>query len=43
MDGGRLDLLAPPEEFMKAANEKARAFLDCLDWRRETDAYRPAG
>jgi len=41
MHGGRLELLAPPEEFMQAANEEARAFLASLDWRRETDAYRP--
>jgi len=41
MDCGRLEILAPPEEFMRAANEKARAFLDCLDWRMEGDAHRP--
>ena len=42
MRSGRLEMLAPPDEFMKAANEEARAFLASLDWRRETDAYRPA-
>jgi len=41
MHGGRLEMLAPPDEFLKTANEEARAFLASLDWRRETDAYRP--
>jgi len=41
MHGGRLEMLAPPEEFLKAANEEARAFLASLDWRRETDAHGP--
>ncbi len=41
MHGGRLELLAPPEEFIKASNEEARAFLASLDWRRETDAHGP--
>ena len=41
MHAGRLELLAPPDEFLKAANEKARAFLDCLDWKMEGDAGRP--
>jgi osmoprotectant transport system ATP-binding protein len=41
MHGGRLEILAPPEEFMRAGNEKARAFLDCLDWKMEGDADRP--
>lgn len=41
MRGGKLEMLAPPEEFLKAQNEEARAFLASLDWRRETDAHGP--
>ena len=41
MHGGRLELLASPEEFMRADSEEARAFLASLDWRRETDAHGP--
>jgi len=41
MHSGKLEMLAPPEEFLKAANEEARAFLASLDWRRETDAHGP--
>jgi len=40
MHGGRLEVLAPPDKFVNAANEKARAFLDCLDWKMEGDAGR---
>jgi osmoprotectant transport system ATP-binding protein len=29
--GGRLDVVAPPQEFRKARSEEARAFLACLD------------
>jgi osmoprotectant transport system ATP-binding protein len=41
MYGGKLELLAPPEEFIRADSEEARAFLASLDWRRETDAHGP--
>lgn len=40
MRGGRLELLATPEEFVRAERDEARAFLASLDWRRETDAER---
>lgn len=42
MRGGGLEMLAPPEEFVRAASEEARAFLASLDWRRETDVNRPS-
>jgi osmoprotectant transport system ATP-binding protein len=29
--GGRLDALAPPQEFRRARTDEARAFLACLD------------
>jgi len=30
--GGRLDVVAPPQEFRRARSEEARAFLACLDY-----------
>ena len=41
MQGGRLEMLATPEEFANTPNEEARAFLASLDWRKESDAWRP--
>ncbi len=41
MHGGRLDMLATPEEFVRATSTEARAFLACLGWRMESDAHRP--
>jgi ABC-type proline/glycine betaine transport system ATPase subunit len=41
MHEGRLEMLATPEEFVRAASTEARAFLACLDWRMESDADRP--
>ena len=35
MRGGQLELLASPEEFLKARGDEARAFLRCLDWKLE--------
>jgi len=35
MRGGRLEMLAPPEEFLQARGDEARAFLACLDWKLE--------
>jgi osmoprotectant transport system ATP-binding protein len=31
LSGGRLDVMAPPQEFRQARSEEARAFLACLD------------
>jgi osmoprotectant transport system ATP-binding protein len=31
LSGGRLDVMAPPQEFRQAQSEEARAFLACLD------------
>lgn len=41
MNGGRLEMLATPEEFVRDQSDEARAFLASLDWRREMDAHRP--
>ncbi len=41
MCGGRLEMLATPQEFARAQSEEGRAFLASLDWRRETDAHGP--
>ncbi len=41
MRGGRLEMLATPEDFAQTQNDEARAFLASLDWRREMDAHRP--
>ena len=41
MHAGRLELVAPPEEFAQAGSEEARAFLAGLDWRMERDVHRP--
>jgi osmoprotectant transport system ATP-binding protein len=37
MSQGRLELLATPQEFLRATSSEARAFLAGLDWRMEGD------
>jgi osmoprotectant transport system ATP-binding protein len=32
---GRLELLQPPAEFVRARGEEVEAFLACLDWKTE--------
>jgi osmoprotectant transport system ATP-binding protein len=32
---GRLEVLAPPAEFVRSGNSEARTFLACLDWKME--------
>jgi len=41
MHDGKLEMPVPPEEFVRARSDEARAFLASLDWRREMDANRP--
>ena len=33
LENGRVSVIAPPREFLKAQGEEARTFLACLDWR----------
>jgi osmoprotectant transport system ATP-binding protein len=41
MHGGRLEMMAAPEDFVRAASTEARAFLASLDWRMESDVRGP--
>ena len=37
MRAGRLEMLATPQEFVRATTEEARAFLACLEWKLDTE------
>jgi osmoprotectant transport system ATP-binding protein len=41
LNGGRLEMLATPDEFMRSRDDEARAFLACLDWKLEGDGVQP--
>jgi osmoprotectant transport system ATP-binding protein len=36
MRAGRLEMLATPQEFVRANTEEARAFLACLEWKMDS-------
>ena len=42
LEGGRLEMLATPEEFVHSQDDEARAFLAGLDWKLEGEGARPA-
>jgi osmoprotectant transport system ATP-binding protein len=42
LEGGRLEMLVTPEEFVRSEDDEARAFLACLDWKLEADGARPS-
>ena len=42
LEGGRLEMLATPDEFTRSKDREARAFLACLDWKLEGDGVQPA-
>jgi osmoprotectant transport system ATP-binding protein len=42
LEGGRLDLLLPPDEFLRARTPEARAFLASLEDNGRADEFRPS-
>jgi osmoprotectant transport system ATP-binding protein len=38
LHGGKLEVLAAPEEFLRGDTEEARAFLACLEWHVDEEA-----